>query len=586
VPTPMEVRTDILDELEARFPGATAVRETTLDGIPTVRIPEAQLGPVLRYLREEASRPFAMLYDLFAVDERGRLRGSPVPPRDFTLVYHLLSLERNEDVRLKVCLEGEFPRVPTVTNLWPSADWYEREVWDMFGIGFDGHPRLRRLLMPNWWEGHPLRKEHPARGTEMGEAQMPPLADPVWEESEVFRPEEWGLPARGEDFDYMFLNFGPHHPGTHGVLRIVLQLDGQEVVGAIPDIGYHHRGVEKMGERQSWHTFIPYTDRVDYLAGVLNNLPYCLAVEALAGIEVPERAVVIRVMLAELFRIISHLVFIGTLAQDVGAMSPVFYAFTAREHAFDIVEAITGARMHPAWFRIGGVREDLPEGWEALVRDFAAPLPRVLAEYEEAVVRNAIFRARTVGIGEVGVPEAIAWGATGPMLRACGLDWDFRKRRPYGGYDHFEFDIPTGTRGDCYDRAVVHIEEMRQSLRIIEQCVRNMPAGPVKANHRLATPPLKERVMEDIETLIHHFLSVSWGPVIPPGEATGRIEGAKGGYSYHLVSDGNTAPYRVRIRTPSFAHMQMLPTLARGHMVPDVVAILGTVDYVLADIDR
>jgi len=577
---------DILTEVDARFGPGTALPQPTPDGIPTFWVGADKLREVLRFLKTAAPQPYLMLYDLTAIDERARKHRAGQPPSDFTVVYHLASIERNADVRVKTALRGERPALPTITDLWPCANWYEREVWDMFAITFDGHPHLTRLLTPPWWEGHPLRKEHPARATEMGQFRMPPAEAARMIDQMEFRPEEWGMAREGEDFQHMFLNVGPHHPGTHGLLRTVLQLDGQQIVGAVCEIGFHHRGAEKMGERQSWHTYIPYTDRIDYLGGVINNLAYVLTVEKLAGIEVPDRAKVIRIMMTELFRIISHLVFYGTLTGDVGAMSPVFYMFTDRERALNIVEAVTGGRMHPSWFRIGGVAMDLPAGWEQMIRDFIDYLPKRLKEYDSLVMRNSIFKARTVGVSDLTTEDAIEWGATGPMLRATGLEWDLRKKRPYGGYDQFEFDVPTGRRGDCYDRTYVHVEEMRQSLRIIEQCMKNMPPGDYKSRHPLTTPPLKERTMHDIETLINHFLGVSWGPVIPPGEASVTIEAAKGNNSYYLVSDGGTTSYRTRIRAPSFAHVQMVPMLVRGRPVPDLLAILGTLDYVLADVDR
>jgi len=527
-----------------------------------------------------------MLYDLTAIDERGRKHREDQPPSDFSVVYNLYSFERNSYLRLKVALDKDNPTLPTITDFWPAANWYEREVWDMFGIVFEGHPHLERILMPRSWKGHPLRKEHPARATEMGPFHLTTEMEDAEQQALQFHPAEWGMSSEHDGLDFMFLNVGPQHPGTHGVLRIALQLDGEVIVDAVADIGFHHRGAEKMGERQTWHTYIPYTDRVDYLGGVMNNLAYLTAVEKLAGITVPPRGQMIRVMLAELFRIISHLVWYGTFAQDLGQMSPVFYLFNDREKALGIIEAICGARMHPNWFRIGGVAQDLPNGWDRMFREFIEYLPPRLDEYDRTILHNQLFKARTKGIGGCTVREAVDWGMVGPNLRACGLEWDARKKHPYACYDQLEFDIPTGTTGDCYDRAVIHVEEMRQSLRIIKQCVDNMPGGPCNADHPLAVPPPKARTMHDIETLIHHFLGVSWGPVIPPGEAMAVIEGTKGSYSYYLISDGGIGSYRTRIRTPSFVHMQMLPMLCRGLMIPDLLAILGSLDYVLADIDR
>jgi NADH-quinone oxidoreductase subunit C/D len=566
--------------------GEDIVPQQTADAIPTFWTPRERLHGILAHLKSEIESPYRMLYDLTAVDERMRVNRQGQPPSEFTVVYHLFSFERNAYIRVKTALESGAWSVESMTDLWPAANWYEREAWDMFGIRFSGHPHLTRILMPRDWEGHPLRKDHPARATEMGPFRLTEQKEEAEQEALRFRPEEWGMRRSREDADFLFLNLGPQHPGTHGILRVVLQLDGEVIVDAVPDIGYHHRGAEKMGERQSWHTYIPYTDRVDYLGGVVNNLAYLTAVEKLAGITVPPRAQVIRVMLTELFRIISHLVWYGTFAQDVGQLSPVFYTFNDRERAFGIVEAICGARMHPNWFRIGGVAADLPEGWDGMFRDFIRYLPKRLKEYDREVLRNRIFQGRTQGIGSFTTDEAIEWGVTGPALRACGLEWDFRKKQPYSGYDQFEFDIPTGTHGDCYDRSLVRAEEMRQSLRIIEQCVDHMPGGPYKSDHPLATPPLKDYTMHDIETLITHFLNVSWGPVLPAGEVLGAIEATKGNNGYYLVSDGSTVSYRTRIRTPSFPHMQMLPLLCRGRMIPDLLAVLGAMDYVLADVDR
>lgn len=578
--------TPIVEELQGRYGPALSALQETADGIPTLWVARERASSLLRHLKHEVEKPYRLLYDLCAIDERVRTHREGQPASDFTLVYHLLSYERNADIRIKVALTGDDPALPSITDLWPMANWYEREAWDMFGIRFDGHPHLRRILLPPTWQGHALRKDYPCRATEMAPFRLPDEREEAEQEALRFHPEQWGMQRASGNSDFMFLNLGPNHPSVHGVFRIVLQLDGEYIVDAVPDIGFHHRGAEKIGERQTWHGYIPYTDRVDYLGGVMNNLPYVLAVEKLAGISVPQRVEVIRVMLAELFRIASHLVFFGTFAQDLGALSPVFFAFTDRERVFDIVEAVCGGRMHPSWFRIGGVAQDLPKGWDQLVGEFVRYLPARLAEYQRIVLDNRILKARTRGVGSYTIEQAIEWGVTGPNLRACGFDWDFRKRRPYSGYERFEFDVPTGQHGDCYDRCAMRLEEMRQSLRIVEQCLAHMPAGPYKADHPLTTPPSKEATLRDIDTLIHHFIGVSWGPVIPQGEAHVGIEATKGNNGYYLISDGSTIAYRVRIRTPSFPHLQMIPLLCRGRTVADLIAILGSIDFVMAEVDR
>ena len=575
----------IVSDLQARF-GESCVEQPTVDAYPTVWIDRTQVQDALRYLKNEATYKYELLYDLSAIDERLRQHREHQPASEFTVFYHLISLRDDKDIRIKVPLSDADLNIDTVENIYPCANWYEREAYDMFGINFTGHPNLRRILTPPLWEGHPLRKEHPARATEMDPYKRTEEFQRDQQEALRFVPEEWGMNRDSKHTDFMFLNLGPNHPSVHGVFRIALQLDGEVIVQAVPEIGYHHRGQEKMAERQSWHTYIPYTDRIDYLGGVMNNLPYVMNIEAMAGIEVPARAQVIRVMLSELFRVASHLLFYGTFAQDVGQMSPVFYMFADRERLFSIIEAITGGRMHPSWFRIGGVCQDLPDGWYEMVTDFCNYMPARLDHYDKMALQNKILQRRTKGIGAYNTEEGLDWGITGPSLRATGNEWDLRKNRPYSMYDEFDFEIPTAESGDSFDRCVVRVEEIRQSLRIIQQCAENMPSGPYKSDHRSTTPPLKERTMQDIETLIHHFLNVSWGPVVPPSESETIVEATKGWTSFYSISDGGTMAYRSRVRTPSFPALQQIPFISNGFMVPDLIAIIASIDFVMADVDR
>ena len=343
---------EVVRELYARFGESRFVSQPTKDDVPTLWVTPEDRDAVLRFLKSSLPRPFAMLLDLQAVDERMRRHREGLPPADFTVFYHLLSVERcgptdSGQVRIKVPLQGEFPSIKSVVGLYANANWYERETWDLFGIRFEEHPHLERILLPRYWQGHPGRKEYSARATEFDPYLLTALRQDQEQAALEFKPEEWGMKRGNDDEDFMFLNLGPNHPSAHGAFRIVLQLDGEEIVDAVPDIGYHHRGAEKMAERQSWHSFIPYTDRIDYLGGVMNNLPYVLAVEKLAGIEVPDRVKTIRVMMAEFFRITSHLLFLGTYLQDMGAMTPVFFMFADRQKAYDVIEAVTGFRMHP-----------------------------------------------------------------------------------------------------------------------------------------------------------------------------------------------------------------------------------------------
>jgi NADH-quinone oxidoreductase subunit C/D len=531
--------------------GARVIAEQeTGEGFPVLWIAPEDWVEAHRVLRG-MERPFTLMADLWGIDETARHHRAGQPASGVTVASHLISPERNADVRLKLACDAADPVAPSVTPVYPGANWYEREAFDMYGVRFEGHPTLRRIYMPNDWDGHPLRKSHHARATETPPFRMTP---------ESFAETE--------------------------AANIVLGLDGEEIVWAWPDLGYHHRGAEKMAERQTWHGFIPYTDRIDYLGGVISEMPYLLAVEKLCGIEVPERAQCIRVMLSEFFRITSHLLFYGTLAQDTGAMSPIFYMFVDREKAYKVIEAITGARMHPAFFRIGGVAMDLPTGWDGLVRDFLDWMPKRLDQYEGMVMRSELFQARTRGVAVYDAGTCLKWSATGPHLRAAGMPWDMRKLRPYSGYERYEFDVPVQEAGDIYARTRVRVDEMRQSLRIIRQCLERMPEGPIKADHPLAFPPPRERTLHDIETLIHHFVGTGWGTRVPAGEATGQVESARGFTQYSIVSDGEGGSYRTRIRTPSFANLQPIAEVVPGMTVADFIMYLASIDHVMSDVDK
>ncbi|QCI21473.1 NADH-quinone oxidoreductase subunit C/D [Buchnera aphidicola (Hyadaphis tataricae)] len=560
--------------------------QNAITEFPIVWLNKILLIKVGRFL-SNLSRPYNMLYDLHGIDERFRLHKQNLPTVDFSVFYHLISIERNSDIMIKVPLLSNDLILPTFTDLFPNANWYEREIWDMFGIVFDKHPNLTRIIMPKNWIGHPLRKNYSARATEHEPYFLNEVKEDLEMEDLKFTPESWGMKRVHDNVEFMFLNLGPNHPSAHGAFRIVLQLDGENIVDCVPDIGYHHRGAEKMAERQSWHSYIPYTDRIEYLGGCINEMPYVLAVEKLSNILVPEKAEVIRVMISELFRINSHLLYISTFIQDVGCMTPVFFAFTDRQKIYDLIEAITGARMHPAWFRIGGVAHDLPNGWDTLLQDFLNWMPKRLKYYTTMSLKNSILIHRSKGIAGYNQQEALKWGVTGAGLRATGLNFDVRKWRPYSGYQNYDFEVPVGTGiSDCYSRVMIKVEEIYQSLIILKQCLHNMPTGPFKAEHPLTTPPAKEGVLQNIDNLIYHFLQVSWGPVIPQNEAFQMIEATKGINSYYLISDGGTMSYRTRIRTPSFPHLQQIPSVIRGNLISDLIAYLGSIDFVMSDVDR
>jgi len=388
------------------------------------------------------------------------------------------------------------------------------------------------------------------------------------------------------DTKHMTLNMGPQHPSTHGVLRLVLELDGEVVVRCTPHIGYLHTGIEKGLESKRFQQGIPLTDRLDYLAPLSNNLAYVLAIEKALGVAVPERAQTIRVLLTELTRIKSHLVWLGTHAMDLGAMSVFLYCFREREQILDLYEAVSGQRMMSSYFRVGGLAADLPPGFERQVEEFLAAFPSRVEEYEALLTTNPLWRQRTVGIGAIAATDAIALGLTGAPLRACGVSYDVRKAQPYSGYERYEFDVPLGKAGDVYDRYTVRMAEIRQSHRIVLQALRRLQPGPINVADPKLVPPPKRLVKSSMEALIHHFKLYSEGFRVPAGEVYQAIESPKGELGVYLVSDGSSRPYRVHYRAPSFVNLQALPQMVEGRLVADVVAVIGSLDIVLGEIDR
>jgi NADH-quinone oxidoreductase subunit D len=395
-----------------------------------------------------------------------------------------------------------------------------------------------------------------------------------------------GGTIEGESGETLILNMGPQHPSTHGVLRLVLELDGETVLKAIPHIGYLHTGMEKSMENEPWQQAVVITDRMDYLSGMNNNLAYALAVEKLLGIEVPARAQAIRVMMSELQRIASHLLWLGTHALDIGAMGVFFYAFREREAVLNFFEEICGARLTPSYIRVGGLALDLPESVEPKIAQFLGFFPDRIDEYWTLLDENPIWRDRTVGVGKLSAEDCLAYGVTGPVLRAAGVPYDIRKVMPYCGYEKYDWEVQVGENADIFDRYRVRMGEMRQSVKIIEQVMQTLPDGPVNADDPKIVLPPKERVFNDMEALIHHFILVTRGFPVPPGEAYACIESPKGELGYHVVSDGSEKPYRVRVRPPSFYNLGSLPHIVQNGMVADVVAVIGSLDIVLGEIDR
>ena len=384
----------------------------------------------------------------------------------------------------------------------------------------------------------------------------------------------------------MNINFGPQHPAAHGVLRMVLEMDGEVVERADPHIGLLHRGTEKLIEHKTYLQAVPYFDRLDYVAPMNQEHSFALATEKLLGLEVPKRGQYIRVLYSEIGRILNHILNISTFALDVGAMTPFLWGFEERETLMEFYERISGARLHAAFFRPGGVHQDMPAGLGDDILTFCDHFPKVIDDIEGLLTNNRIFKQRTVDIGVVSQRDAQDWGFSGPMLRGSNMAWDLRKAQPYDAYDEMDFDIPVGKNGDCYDRYLVRIEEMRQSVRIMRQCVENMPDGPVMVQDHKITPPARGDMKHSMEALIHHFKLYTEGYHVPAGETYAAVEAPKGEFGVYLVADGTNKPYRCKIRAPGFAFLQATDHLCKGHMLADLVAVVGSMDIVFGEIDR
>jgi len=394
--------------------------------------------------------------------------------------------------------------------------------------------------------------------------------------------------SRAKEAERLVLNMGPSHPATHGVLRLLIELDGEVITRAVPDIGYLHRGDEKIAENMTYTQFIPYTDRLDYLAPLANNVAYALAVEKLLGIhdKLPERCQYIRVMCCELARISSHLLGLGAFAMDTGALTVFMYCFTQRESIYNLIESLTGARFTTSYTRIGGLSRDLPDGWLENVRKFLPECRKAADEIDRLLTRNKIFIDRTKDVGVISAYDAVEYGLTGPNLRGSGVEFDLRKNHPYLCYQRLEFDVPVGGEGDCYDRYLVRLREILESCRILDQCIAQMPAGPINVDDPKIVLPKKSGVLTKMEELIHQFILVTEGMNVPPGETYFEAENPKGQLGFYICSKGGGVPHRLKIRAPSFCNLSILPHLMPGNMLSDTVAILGSLDFVMGECDR
>ena len=560
---------ELNQDLRRKFPPKSSKEDFVLEEAgkaAVLRISPRQLLPFLLHLKESGRYDFLMC-----------VSGSDYPKREkrFEISYELFSTRTISRLRVKLsAAEGE--EIPTAQFLWPAADWFEREIYDMYGVRFKGHPNLRRLLTHHQFQGHPLRKDYPA---DLQQHLTEPLAFHMDNEPDGSPPDDKGK-------ELMPLNIGPSHPSTHGTLRIMALMDGERIYRANAEIGYLHRCFEKMAETHPYNQIIPYTDRLNYCSSPMNNVGYCRAVEELLGVEIPPKAQAMRVILCELSRIIDHIVCIGAAAFDLGALTGFFHVFTYREKVYTLFEKLCGARLTVSLTRVGGMANEPPPGWFEDILQFCGEMRKGIEEIDTLLTKNKIWVQRNQGVGAIDVEEAIAFGYTGPCLRSTGLNLDLRKAEPYYSYDELDFEIPVGTTGDAYDRYLVRVEEMRQSLRIIEQVCKNVPPGDYTIRDKDIVLPEKKDVYGNIEGLMNHFMLIIHGLRPPKGEIYSATEAANGELGFYLVSDGGPKPYRLKVRPPCFPIYQSFPHQIRGSLVADAVTLLGSMNIIAGELDR
>jgi len=517
-----------------------------------------------RLLRDHPECDFRLFLDLCGVDyldQGGR-------DARYEVVLHLYSVSTRHHVRLKTPVPEANPRLDTLTGVFKGADWFEREAWDLYGIEFVGHPNLVRLLTHDSFVGHPMRKDYPT-------AKRHVLKTP----REMLLP----VPAGSE---HLLVNIGPSHPAMHGTFRVQALLDGESIVDAAAEIGYMHRNFEKMAEERTYWQIIPYTDRLNYCSSFMNGHGWALAVEKLLKIPAPPRAEAIRVILSELSRIMDHIVCVSTNVVDLGAITPFFVMFRAREAIYDLLDACCGARLTVSYVRIGGLGDDVPEDFEARCRHALAVVREVWDQAHALLTRNVIFLRRFKDVGVMSREDALSWGWVGPCLRGSGVAYDIRKDHPYSGYETYDFEVPVGTVGDCFDRYLVRMEEMRQSMRIVEQALAKLPGGPVITDDKRVALPPKSEVYSNIEALMNHFKLIYEGILPPPGEVYGYTEAANGELGFYVVSDGRKHPWRVKVRPPCYNIYQAFPQMIRGRLIADAVAIIGGLNVIAGELDR